>query len=201
MSGKCSHVRHTSTLIRCMLHRMRVLDARFGADEAGGGRQCKCDEHGPSMSAGCRRWLQGQWRLISTPVWMSNWTGIHLGKLLPCTHPDELGFVGNQLPPVRCHPSLDSGDTSRKVRHRWWGPFVEIQLIVIGIAVNLEVGLLCDEWYVCCVEDEEKRPENTYLRNNGNDCGDIGRSPSWIYSTFGWITRARLEFEKELVRF
>ena len=37
----------------------------------------------------------------------SNWIGIHLGKLLPCTHLDELGFVGIQLPPIRCHPYLD----------------------------------------------------------------------------------------------
>ena len=46
-----------------------------------------------------------------------NWTGIHLGKLLPCTHPDELGFVGIQLPPVRCHPSLDPSLCASLVRH------------------------------------------------------------------------------------
>ena len=51
----------------------------------------------------------------------SNWTWVHLGKLLPCTHPDELGFVEIQLQPVQCHPSLDFGKTSRKVRNYGWG--------------------------------------------------------------------------------
>ena len=60
------HIRHTSTLIRCMLHRMRVLDART--------ELTKLLEAGNASAT---------------------------NKLLPCTHLDELGFVGIQLPSVR----------------------------------------------------------------------------------------------------
>ena len=147
------------------MHRMRVIDARYGADEAG---IAAGNASATNMVLQCQLVVDDDskvndgWLALQCGWAKSNWTGIHLGKLLSCTmyHPDELGFDGIQLPLVRCHPSLDFGDTNRNVRHHGWGqlrPFLEIQPTVVGVVINVDVKLLRYEWYICCVEVEEHR--------------------------------------------
>ena len=60
------HVRRTCIACLYQLRQLRIVRRALSSDATCIGWECSCDEHGPSMSAGCRWWLQGQWQL-----WMS----------------------------------------------------------------------------------------------------------------------------------